>query len=246
MMRGAWVVGEAGWAAGLAAAAAEALLGAGCWFNSLARSAAPGRSCAQAGLETGADASARQSPAEVARNNLLLRRNVRIPVSANSSMGAAGAARFSEKIQPDQVIPGCQEHQPQHQNQPKPKSNVLGPRTKRTPQNSFASIVQKMPPVEERNRKKIGQPDAYRKDSYQVEQRQKAEIRHLARHIGDSHRTAELVGADMAPDHLANPQNGVLDDAPGFGTSRDKSPDRAVALVRHRGMGVGTAADHHP
>src|SRR5258706_14001448 len=87
MMRGAWVVGEAGWAAGLAAAAAEALLGAGCRFNSLARSAAPGRSCAQAGLETGADASARQSPAEVARNNLLLRRKIRIPVSANSSLG---------------------------------------------------------------------------------------------------------------------------------------------------------------
>src|SRR5471032_492214 len=116
--------------------------------------------------------------------------------------GAAGAARFSEKIQPDKVIPGRQEHKPQHQNQPKPKSNVLGPLTQRTPQNSFASIVQKMPPVEERNGKKIGQPDAYRKYSHQIEQRQKAKNRHLAGHVGDSNRAAELVGAGMAPDPL--------------------------------------------
>ena len=33
-----------------------------------------------------------------------------------------------------------------------------------------------MTPVEERNWKKIGQPDAYRKDSCQIEERQKAEI----------------------------------------------------------------------
>src|SRR5262245_57397805 len=120
--------------AGLAAAAAAALLGACCWFSSWARSAAPGRIWPPAG----AAANARQTPAEVARNNLLLRRLIRIPVFRQLViLGAAGAARFSEKIQPDQVIPGRQEHQPQHQNQPKPKSNVLGPRTKRTPQNSF-------------------------------------------------------------------------------------------------------------
>src|SRR5471032_2816481 len=118
--------------------------------------------------------------------------------------GAAGAARFSEKIQPNQVIPGRQEHKPQHQNQPKPKSNVLGPLTQRTPQNSFASIVQKMPPVEERNRKKIGQPDAYRKDSYQIKQRKKAENRHLTGHLHDPGRPPQLVGAAMAANHLGD------------------------------------------
>src|ERR1700722_20304323 len=81
-------------------------------------------------------------------------------------------AWFSEKIQPNQVIPGRQEHQPQHQYQPKPKSNVLGPLTERPPQNSFASIVQKMPPVEERDGKKVGQPNAYGNDRHQIEERQ--------------------------------------------------------------------------
>src|SRR6201999_723085 len=111
-------------------------------------------------------------------------------------------AWFSEKIQPNQVIPGREEHQPQHQNQPKPKSDVLGPLTERTPQNSFASIVQKMPPVEQRNRKKVGQPNAYRKDSNEVEQRQKADIGHLPGYFGNSYRPRKLIGTAVTTDHL--------------------------------------------
>src|SRR5580658_3943456 len=110
------------------------------------------------------------------------------------SGSAATDAWFSEKIQPDQVIPGRQEHQPQHQNQPKPKSNVLGPLTERAPQNSFASIVQKMPPVEQRDRKKVGQPNAYRKDSHQIEERQKAHFRHLMGHFCYADGSGKLVG----------------------------------------------------
>src|SRR5882762_462217 len=110
--------------------------------------------------------------------------------------GAAGAARFSEKIQPNQVIPGRQEHKPQYQNQPKPKSNVLGPLTQRTPQNSFASIVQKMPPVEERNGKKIDQPDAYRKESHQPQEWQEAEFRHFLGNVGNPHGAVQLLDAD--------------------------------------------------
>src|SRR5579883_1729623 len=117
--------------------------------------------------------------AEAARNKLL-RRNLRIPVwSTLSRVRGQTDAWFSEKIQPNQVIPGREKHQPQHQNQPKPKSNVLGPLVQRPPRNSFHSIVQKMAPVEERNRKKVGQADAYRKDSHKIEERQKANIRHL-------------------------------------------------------------------
>src|ERR1700761_8236857 len=86
MVRWTGAAGAATWAAGVAAALVAALLGAaGCWFSSLARSAAPGRSCAPAG----AAIIARQIPAEVARNNLLLRRNVRIPGPANSLTGSA-------------------------------------------------------------------------------------------------------------------------------------------------------------
>src|SRR3569832_178732 len=68
----------------------------------------------------------------------------------------------SEKIQVlGQVVPERKNHQPQNKRQPKPKSDLLGPLSQRTTQYSFASIVQKMPPVEHRNRKKVYQADAY-------------------------------------------------------------------------------------
>src|SRR5580698_1546106 len=122
---------------------------------------------------------------------------VRITPSGHSSLGRAStvpaAAEVSEKIQPRQVVPGRQEHQPQDQNQAKPKSDVLGPLTERPPQNSFASIVQKMPAVEQRNRKKVGQPNAYGKYSHEIEERQKAEYRHLAGHFGDPEGPPELI-----------------------------------------------------
>ena len=90
-----------------------------------------------------------------------------------------------------------------------------------------------MAAVEQRNGKKIGQPDAYRKYSRQIEQRQKAEIRHLAGHFGDSHRAPELVGAGMAPDQLADPQNGALDDVPGFraGRAQRRPPGHSARCV---------------
>ena len=161
---------------------------------------------------------------------------IRIPSRPTRLMGPRhGAARFSEKIQPDQVIPGRQEHQPQHQNQPKPKSDVLGPLTERPPQNSFACIVQKMPPVEERNRKKIGQADAYRKDSHQIEQRQKADIRPPA---GSSWRCPPVPrswSVLACPVTIwAMPQERGVDDVPGLRHGRAEGADRAIAVVHHR------------
>src|SRR6201996_5910388 len=96
------------------------------------------------------------------------------------------AAKVSEKIQPSQVVPSGQEDKPQDQNQPKPKSDVLGPLTQRAPQNSFACIVQKMSAVEQWNGKKVGKPNAYGKYSCQLKQRQKAIDRHLPGHFGDA------------------------------------------------------------
>ena len=73
------------------------------------------------------------------------------------------SAEVSEKIQAYEVIPCRQEENPQHNRQPKPESDVLGPLTERPPQNTFECIVQKMAPVEQRNGKKVDQPNAYRK-----------------------------------------------------------------------------------
>ena len=120
-----------------------------------------------------------------------------------------GAAKVSEKIQPGEIMKGRGQHQPHDQNHPKPKSKLLGPLAKRTPQNRFASIVQKMPAVEQGNRKKVGKPNAYGKYSRQIEKRQKAHLGDLVGHIHDPHRAPDLVGTGMALDHLDRRPPGV-------------------------------------
>src|SRR5581483_6700422 len=156
-----------------------------------------------------------------------------------------GAAKVSEKIQPSQVVPSGQEDKPQDQNQPKPKSNVLGPLTQRTPQNSFASIVQKMPAVEQWNRKKVGKANAYGKYSRQLKQRQKAENRHLTGHFGDAQGTAKLVGAGIAPHHLHQSIDRGVNDVPGFGAGGAERARQAVIFRRDRSLGRRPHPDHH-
>ena len=74
-----------------------------------------------------------------------------------------GVPKFQKRFRRTRSFQVARSINPSTNSQPKPKSDVLGPLTERTPQNSFACIVQKMAPVEQRNRKKIDQPNAYGK-----------------------------------------------------------------------------------
>src|SRR6185437_14929578 len=124
---------------------------------------------------------------------------VRIPRRPLLIHKAPTGGQVSEKIQASQVVPCGQEDEPQDQNQPKPKPDVLGPLIQRAPQNSFACIVQKMSAVEQWNGKKVGKANAYGKYSRQLQERQKAKNRHLTRHFGDAQRASQLVRAGIAP-----------------------------------------------
>ncbi|HEX4861770.1 MAG TPA: hypothetical protein VFV07_11075, partial [Rhizomicrobium sp.] len=85
-----------------------------------------------------------------------------------------------------QIVPEREKHQTQNQRQPKPKSNLLSPLPERPPQDGLASIVQKMSPVEHRNRKKVYQPDAYRYYSYQLDERQNPQLGDMFGHYHDA------------------------------------------------------------
>ena len=133
MTRGAGAAGLPTCAAGLAAALVSALLGCPGLLG-IQLLGAFGRAGAQlGGSPAGAVTSARRGPAEAARNNLLLRRirPVHPGSLANSSRLASATprtARFSEKIQPGQVMAWSDRStNPKTKTSLKPKSNAPGP-----------------------------------------------------------------------------------------------------------------------
>ena|SRR5436189_3724083 len=100
-------------------------------------------SCAAAGVHS----NARLRQADVVRSKPFFRATIRMSVRQTRLWALpgfrkkTGKADGSEKIQAGYVIPGRQEHQSQHHNQPKPKSDILDALAQRPPQNCFACIV---------------------------------------------------------------------------------------------------------
>jgi hypothetical protein len=83
------------------------------------------------------------------------------PLVSGLAAGRNGGFVASEKIQPDEVVPGHQNHETENSRQPKPKSHILSANAKRPAQNSFESIIQKVPTVEQRDGKKIDESNTY-------------------------------------------------------------------------------------
>ena len=71
-----------------------------------------------------------------------------------------------------------------------------------------------MPAVEQRNRKKVGQPDAYGKDSRQIEKRPESRIPPLAGSFWRSPRGRGTGRRWHSRDHLADARTVVLHDVP--------------------------------
>src|SRR4051812_46907340 len=101
------------------------------------------------------------------------------------------------------VVPDRKDHQSDNQHQPKPKSSLLDPFPQRTPQDCFASIVQKMAPVEDRNGKKVYQAEAYRNYSCQTYKRKKTLLGDFLRCPGYPQGAGQLTGVYPAQDHLS-------------------------------------------
>lgn len=71
------------------------------------------------------------------------------------------AVVVSEKIQSDEVVPSHKNHETKNHSQPKPESHILSTNAKRSTQNSFESIIQKVPTVEQWDGKKIDESNTY-------------------------------------------------------------------------------------
>ena len=104
-------------------------------------------------------------------------------ISASRSVPAPTCWAARPVVRKDSAGPGHSRRKKAPAPRPKPAQTEIRRSWARSPsgrpKNSFASIVQKMAPVEQRNGKKVGQPDAYRNYSYQIEQRQKAHLGHF-------------------------------------------------------------------
>ena len=72
------------------------------------------------------------------------------------------------------------------------------------PRERLDDVEQKVTAIEQRNRKQIEQPDRDRQHRGEMDQRHEARGRHLARHLGDADRAAELVGRFAAGDDAAD------------------------------------------
>ena len=74
-----------------------------------------------------------------------------------------------------------------------------------------------MPAIEHRNRKEIQEPDTDRKDGRELGQGQAASpFRNVFRHLDDTGRTAELIGAFPADKDTPDILQGAFDDGPCF------------------------------
>src|ERR1700761_1113810 len=145
-----------------------------------------------------------------------------------------------------QIVPEGEKNQPQNQRQPKPKSNLLGPLTERPPQDSLASIVQKMAPVEDRNRKKVYQPDAYRYYSNQIDEGQNPLFRDVLGHHHDADRAVKLARGSAARDELSQAFQVVGDDGSRQPETLPQSLDRPVMPVDRLNLfGLAEAQDRH-
>ena len=65
---------------------------------------------------------------------------------------------------------------------------------KRPTADRLGGIKQQMAAVKDGNRKQVDEPEIDRQHRHEPQQRDDAALRHLARHLRDAQRTAELVG----------------------------------------------------
>ena len=82
--------------------------------------------------------------------------------------------------------------------------------------NRLDSIEQKVTAIEQRDREQVQQADRDRQHRGQMDKRGEARARHLAGHLGDADRTAELIGRFPSGEHAADIGQRALDDEPGL------------------------------
>src|SRR5580704_5341920 len=114
------------------------------------------------------------------------------------------------------VVESCKYHQHQDDCEADPKPDLLGAFRQRPAAQGFDQIEQKVTAIEQRYREQVQKPDRDRQHGRQMNERDEARGGHLARHLGNPDRAAELVGRLAADDDAADIAERAVDDEPGL------------------------------
>src|SRR5580693_9088020 len=114
------------------------------------------------------------------------------------------------------VVESCKYHQHQDDCEADPKPDLLGAFRQRPAAQGLDQIEQKVTAIEQRDREQVQKPDRHRQHGRQMNERDKAGGRHLAGHLGNPDRAAELVGRLAADDDAADIAERAVDDEPGL------------------------------
>src|SRR5579883_2169978 len=88
-----------------------------------------------------------------------------------------------------------------------------------------------MAAVEHRDRKQIDQTEIDREHGHEPHEGDRAALRDLARHLGDTQWTADFVGRPRADDHLPHRSQGASDEIAGFLSGPPNSVDWIAANI---------------
>src|SRR5262249_49747626 len=139
------------------------------------------------------------------------------------------------------VVVGREDHQHHDDCEPDPESHLLGTLRQRFSPDRFDSIEQQVTAIEQRHRKQIEQADRYRDHRGKADQGWKTFARDLSRDLGDSDRSAELIGRLPADEYpAAIGERPRAHEPSSFHAEGDRlaRPDRLeMLLVRDRGTG---------
>src|SRR6266852_4565302 len=162
----------------------------------------------------------------------------------------AGPLRGRPRNYAQDVVVGGEDHQHHDDCEPDPEPHLLRALRQRLSPDHLDSVEQKMTAIEQRHRKQVEQADRYRDHGGKADQGRKTLARDLPRDLGDSNRSAELIGGLAADEHPADIGERPRDHEPGSlhaeGDRLPRSDRLEMLLVRNRGAGDAEQAlpDH--
>ena len=133
----------------------------------------------------------------------------------------------------NQIVPGGEYHQRQHQGQSETKTVFLRTMTERASPYGFSGIKQKMSTVKHRNWEKVYQSKVYRQYRHEGNDSRETVLRDLTRHLCNTQRASELIGRTRADDHLPHRLQRAADDIEGLAIGADQGFEGVVADVLH-------------
>src|SRR5215469_4368728 len=143
----------------------------------------------------------------------------------------------------DEIVPGGEHHQCEHQGQADAKPVFLSPLAERLSAESFGGIKQQMPAVKDWNRKKVDQPKIDRQNRHEPKHRDDSTLSDFSGHLRDTQRSAELISGARAFDDLPYRLQRPGCEIPGLYTGLRDRCRRIASDIFHAAAGDTEQAD---